>query len=102
MSCTCYIVPQDVLLRLSTDKSLSAAVRKGLVDTARVSSEIRKLRTQAGLLTTATQAGGALLVELAATPKVTVYDCKHSQTLPGTQVANPQKSKDATPKRAFA
>jgi hypothetical protein len=34
-------------------------------------------------------------------PKVTVYDCKQNQTLPGTPIPNPKASTDATCKRAF-
>jgi len=101
MHCTCYIIPKDVLDRLAGDKKLSAQLRKGLSDTARVSDALRNLRTQAGELTNATQAIGAHFATLAATPKVTVYDCKHTQTLPGTPIASPKTSSDATAKRTF-
>src|ERR1019366_1540761 len=39
--------------------------------------------------------------KLAAAPIVTVYDCKHSQTLPGTPVPKPGSSTDSTAKRTF-
>ena len=100
--CTCFIIPKDVLDRFSGDKKLSAELRKASADTSRVSTELRKLRTQAGALTTASRSLGAHLVDLAASPKVSVYDCKHSQTLPGTPIANPKASKDATIKRTFS
>jgi hypothetical protein len=32
---------------------------------------------------------------------VTVYDCKQTQTLPGTPIGSPARSKDGTVKRAF-
>ena len=44
---------------------------------------------------------GAHFVQLATTPKVLVFDCKNTQTLPGTPIAGPNTSKDKTIKRAF-
>jgi Zn-dependent metalloprotease len=101
MNCSCFIIPKQVLDRLARDKTLSAALRKASDDTSRVSDELRKVRLQARELTIATQSVGTHLVELAAAPKVTVYDCQQTQTLPGTPIANPKGSKDATAKRAF-
>ena len=101
MECTCFIVPKDVLDRLAGDKKLSAELRKGAADSARLSDEVRKVRAQAGSFTAYTRAMGALHTDLAAAPKVTVHDCKHTQTLPGTPVAAPRKSKDKTAKGAF-
>lgn len=102
MICTCHIVPKDVLERLAGDKKLSAELRRGAADSARVTDGMRTLRTQNGELTRLAQASGAHLVELAAAPKVTVYDCKHSQTLPGMPVPGAKTSTDATAKRCFA
>jgi Zn-dependent metalloprotease len=101
MACTCFIVPHDVLTRLSQDKELSAELRKGLSSTAHISHEIRRLRSQAGHLTNVAAAQGGALVDLASAPMVTVYDCKHTQTLPGTPVPNPGSSADPTAKRTF-
>jgi Zn-dependent metalloprotease len=101
MSCTCHIVPKDVLERLAGDKKLSAELRRAARDSARLSDGLRALRQQAGLLTRLAQDTGAHLVELAASPKVTVYDCRHSQTLPGAPVASPKTAKDATAQRAY-
>jgi Zn-dependent metalloprotease len=101
MSCSCSIVPKDVLERLSGDAKLPAEVRKALADTARVSDALRSLRVQAGALTNVTQAIGAHFVTLAASPSITVYDCKHTQNLPGTPIASPKKVKDKTSVRAF-
>ena len=99
--CTCCIIPKDVLDRLSHDKTLSQDQRKSMADSARVSDALRNVRVQAGLLTNVSQSMGAHLATLAAAPKVTVYDCKQTQTLPGTPVPNPKASTDATCKRAF-
>jgi hypothetical protein len=47
------------------------------------------------LVTSLTTAMGAVPAELAPAPQVTVYDCKHGQSLPGTPVPNPGSSTDA-------
>lgn len=101
MSCTCFIVPRDALMRMAQDRKLPAEIRKGLFDTAQISHEIRDLRTQAAKLTAVAVAHSGALLELAATPAVTVYDCKHTQNLPGVPVSSPDKSTDATAKRTF-
>jgi Zn-dependent metalloprotease len=99
--CTCCIVPQDVLERFAGDRKLSAELRRSAADSARISGAIRALRTQAGELTALSLGSAALLVELAAAPRVTVYDCRHSQTLPGAPVASPRTASDLTAQRAF-
>lgn len=101
MPCSCFIIPNDVLTKLSRDKKLSASLRKRLVDTVQISHELRELRTQAARLTSVASAHAAGLITLAATPSITVYDCKHTQTLPGTPVPKPKTASDATVKRAF-
>jgi len=102
MACSCCIVPPDVLKRLARDPKVSAAARKAASDTARLSTAIRKLRDQAGEITRVVGAVGASRSHAIATkPKVTVYDCKQTQTLPGSPVANPGWAADATAKRTF-
>jgi Zn-dependent metalloprotease len=101
MTCTCFIIPRDVLARLSQDRDFSAHHRKGMLDTAQISHELRELRTQAGRLTSVSLAYAPTLVEIAAAPAITMYDCKHSYTLPGAPVANPGGSGDATVKRCL-
>jgi Zn-dependent metalloprotease len=97
----CFVVPRDVLTRLAQDRELSAELRKGMFATAQISHEIRDLRSQAAKLTSVAMAHADALVELAPAPTVTVYDCKHTQTTPGTPVPNPGGSADATAKRTF-
>jgi Zn-dependent metalloprotease len=99
--CTCFIIPRDVLTRLAQDKELTAEIRKTLFDTAQISHELRELRSQAARLTSIAVAHAGALPELAPAPTVTVYDCKHTQSLPGTPVPNPGSAKDSTAKRAF-
>ncbi|MFO0994914.1 MAG: M4 family metallopeptidase [Hyphomicrobiales bacterium] len=98
----CRIVPQDVLLRLSKDAALSEEVRRDLKQTAEIDTQARKLREQALKLTKITQQTSLAVATLAAAPTVTVYDCNHTQTLPGAPVTNPGHAGDATAKRAFA
>src|SRR5262245_32687840 len=101
MPCECFIIPRDVLQRFSEDVSLSEVVRKAAADTARLSVEIRRLRDQALALTSLSTLVGAPPTAVAATPTVTVYDCKHTQTLPGVPVPNPAGSADPTAARTF-
>ena len=99
MSCTCFIVPADTLKKLGLDKKLSAVTRKALDDSARISAEIRKLRDQANALSITAMALSAGPKTLTKTPSITVYDCKHTPTRPGTPVPKPGTSGDATAKR---
>lgn len=101
MPCSCFIIPNDVLTKLSKDKSLKADLRKRMVDTVSISHELRELRTQAAKLTSVAAAHAGGLVQLAAAPAVTVYDCKTTQTLPGSPIPKPKTSSDASAKRAF-
>jgi Zn-dependent metalloprotease len=101
MSCTCFIVPGDVLTRLAQDKELSAELRKTFFETAQISDEIRALRDQAAKLTSVARVHAGAIDELATAPTVTVYDCQHTESLPGTPVPKPQKSPDSTAKRTF-
>jgi len=101
LRCTCFIVPKDVLERLSNDKKLSTELRQASADSARTSDALRLMRNEAAELTAISRGVGGHMVELAATPKVTVYDCKTSQTLPGTPVATPKNAADVTAKRTY-
>jgi len=101
MACSCFIIPNDVLTKLSKDKKLSAHDRKRLVDTVQISHELRELRNQAARLTSVASARATGLVTLASAPAITVYDCKHTQTLPGTPIPKPNTSSDGSVKRAF-
>ena len=101
MSCTCFIIPNDVLKKLSGDKTLPDDIRRAAKDTARISVEMRKLRTQAVKLTGVARAVSMPLHALTPAPAVTVYNCKQTQTLPGTPIPNPGNSADPTAKRTF-
>lgn len=98
----CHIVPKDVLVRFSEDTSLSDSIRVGLANTASIDVAIRKMRIQAGELTRVAGVAPQLMVQLAASPAITMYDCRHAQTLPGVSVPSPSSSLDQTVKRAAA
>ena len=105
MTCHCTIVPDDVLKRLAQDETLSDRQRKALLDTAAIGAEIRKLRIQAASLTRVTMALAPAAVPAPAPAPapaaITVADCRHGQTLPGTPIARPGTSGDSAVKNAF-
>lgn len=101
MGCTCSIVPNEVLRRLAQDTTLSHNARQALMRTALIDQEIRKLREQARELTITTQSVAPTLAALAATPTVTVYNCNHTHTLPGSPVPNPGHAADPVAQGAF-
>jgi len=70
--CQCSIVPSDVLKRFSEDKKLTEKERKCFSDTALIDGELRKLRAQAGKLTTAINTLSLAPVVIADTPAITV------------------------------
>lgn len=100
-SCTCFIVPNDVLKRLASDKKLNASQREAAADTAKFSAELRKLRDQENLLTGLARGMAVTAKVVASAPKVTVYDSGNSHSLPGTPLPSPGSSSDATAKRTF-
>src|SRR5512143_984737 len=99
MSCTCFIIPPDVLKKLASDRKLSDEVRAAARYTETLSTAMRNVREQALAMTVAASAVAGPLRALAKAAAITVYDCKHHQTLPGALVAKPGTSKDATAKR---
>ncbi|HET7777330.1 MAG TPA: M4 family metallopeptidase, partial [Rudaea sp.] len=101
MSCTCFIIPPDVLKRLASDRNLSDKTRAAARNTATISTQMRRLREQALAVTVAASAAARPTRALAKAPEITVYDCKHHQTLPGALVAKPGTAKDPTAKRTF-
>lgn len=101
MTCTCFIIPKDVLEKLANDPSLSEEIRHASAHSGLVSAQLRKVRDQMLALTSIGGPMGFAAAELAPAPAVTVYDCKHHQTTPGTPIPKPSSSKDATATRTF-
>ena len=96
----CSIVPIDVIRRLSRLRTLSDATRSHLVRTASADVELRKLRRQSGRVTTAALELAPSFA-IATAPAITVYDCKNSQTTPGSPIATPDTSTDPDAKQVF-
>jgi Zn-dependent metalloprotease len=99
--CHCFIIPLHVLERFAKDKKLSAEARKAFADAARFEKEWRKVRTAQSRLARLAKTILVSGLTAAGPPAITVYNCAHGNTLPGTPVANPGSSSDATAKRAF-
>ena len=101
-----FIVPTGVLRKLAEDDSLPAQSRQAIRESIAVEAAWRGLRNahteavQSGLLARRI-AGLRVAGVLASVPAVTVYDCKNTQSLPGSPVSNPGKSSDITAQRAF-
>src|SRR5262245_35506897 len=106
MNCNCTIVPDSVLRRFADDPDLSAELRQHLQNALNLDAQVRAIRQAATQLTIEaarmTQLAGLAAAPVAATPLVTVYDCRHLTTLPGVPVPNPLSSTDATAKRTFS
>jgi Zn-dependent metalloprotease len=100
MRCCCQIIPNNVLERFAKDRKLTPEERQNFAHTALLDTELRKLRVQAGKLTAVTALLGTVPAAVPAAPAITVADCQHGLTLPGTPVANPSSSSDGTIKRA--
>lgn len=103
--CRCFIIPQDVLLRLADDDNIADDSRAALSATAASEPTWRTLRTayskatRAGLLARS-ESFTEVAKPLAVAPDTPVFDCKNTTSLPGTPVPNPGSSTDATVKRA--
>lgn len=100
MNCTCFIVPKSVLERFANDKSLTTEVRRAAFESSLLSDLLRGSRTQHAAFISASQTIAAHLEDLAAEPESVVFDCKHTQTLPGRSVSNPGTSADPSSARA--
>ena len=102
-SCSCRIVSAETLKRLVDDASLSEGQRQDFVNTLKIDAELRLLREQATRLSrVASLVAPAGLGPVAASPAITIYDCHGIPTLPGSPVAKPAASVDATVGRVYA
>jgi Zn-dependent metalloprotease len=100
----CFIIPRDVLVRLSKDRRLTPRQRADFASAAALETQWRKIRSERAKLTRLTRAtlpSGLAAADAAGAPAVAVFDCRHGTTLPGSPVANPARATDATAKRAF-
>ena len=103
LECQCFIVPQRVLERFAHDRKLPPETRKAFADAAKFDKQWRKVRTARGKLARVakTLLPTGFPAAAAGPPAITVFNCAHGNTLPGTPVPNPGSSTDGTIKRAF-
>lgn len=106
MTCNCYIIPDDVLERFAADPELSDEIRQNFHHSAEISRRVRAVREQNGALTLATISLPIPIPPIPVPaphqlPPGQVFNCHTTMTLPGTAVANPGSSADATVKRAY-
>jgi Zn-dependent metalloprotease len=102
--CTCFIVPQRVLERFARDRKLTAEQRRYFSDAVKLEQDWRSARVATAKVATLSRSilpTGMSAVAAAAPPSILVFDCKHGTTLPGSPIANPGASADASAKRAF-
>jgi Zn-dependent metalloprotease len=101
MNCHCFIIPPNVLKRLSKDKSLPEVQRRRYADAVEFEAHWRKLRSlhvsTAGAMR-ALSAGSPI----ADAPAITVYNCAKGTTLPGAPLVSPNGSSDPTAQRVSA
>lgn len=107
MTCSCFIIPKDVLERFAADPALSDESRRNFAYTAVISDRVRAVRQeQASLTLAAVQLPVPIprpfpFPKLHPLPACQVFDCHHGTTLPGAQLSTPHTSADATAKRAY-
>jgi len=103
MACMCKFVPDEVLARLANDPKIKEFDRAALQRTLAVDTEMRRLRDVNASLTAQSMAIANLtaLTALAKKPAIKLFDCLKGTVLPGTPIASPQSSGDATVKRTF-
>ena len=91
----CHIIPDDVLERLACDPRLPAEICSNADYSAKLSQHLRDIRHQSENLAGFLQATHGFAM-LAKTPEITLFDCKQTLSLPGTQVKRKNAANDAT------
>lgn len=100
MHCLCHIVPPDVLDRFRTDPDLAQEIRDAMANTLQLDDAFRRIRDEASELSRIALSIAAPLL-VAPVPHIVVFNCNHSQVLPGPPLANPGGSADPPAKNAF-
>ena len=103
-ACTCCIIPQRVLERFAKDKKLTTEQRQYFVNAAKLERDWRSARVATARLAKRSQAilpTAVNALAAAGPPAILLFDCGHGTTLPGTPIANPGASTDASAKRTF-
>jgi Zn-dependent metalloprotease len=89
------MIPKSLLRRLAADPSLPEASRRAFEATLAFDDQIHLLRE-------VYQSSRTPAVSLAPTPSILVFDCKGTESLPGTPVSDPGGSSDPTARRAYS
>lgn len=102
---SCTIIPEDVLKRFADDPELSAELRQHFQNALALDAQMRAVRQTVAQLTLeamhTNRLAGFAPTAVAVAPAITVFDCRHSTTLPGVPIPNPASSPDTTAKRTF-
>ncbi|WP_245480337.1 M4 family metallopeptidase [Neorhizobium sp. NCHU2750] len=80
---------------------MDSKTRASLRRTALLDLQTRLLRAQAQQFTTSAVGLMGLPANVAASPKVTVYDCQNTTSIPGKAIEHPEKSKDGAVRATF-
>src|SRR5690348_12384544 len=99
MTCSCFIIPSDVLTRLASDQGLPNDVRQSLLNSAQISAHFRALREQHNALSLTAMSltlPRPPVPPVHAAPQGLVYNCQHHTSLPGVPVSNPGRAADQT------
>lgn len=98
--CHCQFIPDDVLKNLACDPTLSKEICTHADYSAKLSQHLRDIRIQTTKLAGLVLATHSLQT-LTENPEITLFDCKQTLCLPGTQIHPPGESNDATVKRTY-
>ena len=101
MYCSCKFIPDEVLARLANNPKVKDFDRAAMERTILVDQEMRRLREATQSLIASSAMIAHSLVPVTKKPAIKIFDCQHGNILPGTPVASPQSSSDATVKRTF-
>lgn len=103
-SCTCQIIPPQLLAKLAKDRKLTPAQRRAFARAATLEPEWRELRaatTRVAQMCRDTLPAATVATAVEASVSVTVFDCEHGNVLPGRSVIQPYSSGDETARRTF-
>ena len=99
--CQCQFIPDDVLKRLACDAKLSAEACANADYSARVSEHFRIIRLHAKRFSSFLLETHSLGT-LTGRPEITLFDCKQTMSLPGTQVLDPGNAEDLAVRRTHS
>ena len=100
--CPCFLLSKSLLTRFADDPDLPDATRDACRRTLAQDTDWRAIRIARQAATRLTPRPGFLGAHtMRNAPTIEVYDCKGSDVLPGSPIADPATSEDATARRVF-